>query len=138
MCFFLYNIFMFNRELLSQARRGIQRQIEESPSVVTLMRQPLVDDGFGGQTPSGTAVAVTPNLLCRISHERRGVQAIGEVPAGLDTNLTLWLLAPWDADVRENDTFTFRGRTCRVGRIDPLIKFGGAQALQAPLYIGNE
>jgi len=129
---------MFNRELIAQARRGIQRQIEESPSVVTLMRQPLVSDGFGGWTPSGTPVAVTPPLLCRVSHERAGVQTVGEVPAGLDTNLTLWLLASYDADVRENDTFEFAGRVQRVGRLDPLRKFDGVQGLQAPLYGGDE
>jgi hypothetical protein len=129
---------MFNRELIAQARRGIQRQIEESPSVVTLMRQPLVSDGFGGFTPSGTPVAVEPDLLCRVSHERAGVQAVGDVPAGLDTNLTLWLLVPYDADVRENDTFEFAGRIQRVGRLDPLRKFDGVQGIQAPLYGGDE
>lgn len=127
---------MFNRELLAQARRGIQRQIDESPSVVALMRQLTVSDGFGGMTPSGTPVSVGDRLV-RISHERRGVQAVGDVPAGLDTNLTLWLLASWDSDILENDTFEFRSRVCRVGRVDPLIKFGGTQAIQAPLYIGD-
>jgi hypothetical protein len=128
---------MFNRELLKQARMGIQRQIEESPSVVTIMRQPTVSDGFGGMTPSGTPVDIGDRLV-RISHERRGVQAVGDVPAGLDTNLTLWLLMSHDADILENDTFEFDGRTCRVGRIDPLKKFKGVQGKQAALYIGDE
>lgn len=126
---------MYNRELLAQSRRGIRRQIEESPSVIEIDRAEMVSDGFGGMTPTGT---VTSHMvLVRISHEQRGVQAVSAVPAGLDTDLTLWLLAEYDANVLENDTFEFNGRVCRVGRIDPLKKFEGVQAIQAPLYIGD-
>lgn len=65
----------------------------------------------------------------RISRESAIVQEAGPVPSGVDTSMSMYALAPWDVDLREGDSIG----AWRVGRVVPLRKFGGVQALEAIL-----
>ena len=125
---------MNNQALLRQARKGIDSQISQSPQVLLVSRKAEVDDGFGGKMPGTSPRYIT--IRARVSHERRGVQDKSSYPNGLDTNLSLWILAPWNSGLQEDDFFTLRGRVYRVGVVDQLEKFGGVIALQAPLVQG--
>lgn len=121
---------MNNRALLEQARRGIADHIMQSPYAAVIQRRPLISDGFGGQCedPNGTPVPVTING--RMSRESRMVQAVQAMSSGLDTAATMYFLAPWNSGLTEGDQFP----GWRVGRVTPLTKFGGVQALEGALY----
>ncbi len=125
---------MDNRVLLQQARKSIAFQIAQSPETITIPRQPMAPDGFGGLMPDGDPEDV--ELVVRISHERSGVQQTGLVPSGLDTSLSYWILANHLAELREGETLSApgRGRRFRIGVVDMLKKFDGITAFQAPLY----
>ncbi len=125
---------MDNRVLLQQARKSIAFQIAQSPESVTIPRQSMVPDGFGGLMPDGNPEDV--ELIVRISHERSGVQQTGLMPSGLDTSLSYWILANHIAELREGEALTApgRGRKFRIGVVDMLKKFDGIIAFQAPLY----
>lgn len=124
---------MNNRMALEQARKAIDFQIEQSPEDVTFQRRALVDNGFGVMVPNLAATPTPVTYRVRISFEQSGVRQQQDSPAGLDTSLTQWILAPHTATLIEGETFTARGRQFKVGVVSALKKFGGVQAYQAPL-----
>lgn len=69
-------------------------------------------------------------IIGRIAKESRIVSAIVETSAGMDTAATMYLLTEWTSSVKEGDTLT----GYRIGKVTPLIKFGGVQALECALY----
>lgn len=123
-----------NRMLLAQARMGIAVEIDQSPDVGVVQRIAFVPDGFGGMIADPTGAFTPVSVRLRVSHERRGVNEAQPVPAGLDTALSLWILWKHTDNIRQDEAITVRGRLFKVGAIDPLMKFEGVQAYQAPLY----
>jgi hypothetical protein len=65
-----------------------------------------------------------------MARESRMVQAVQAMSAGLDTAASMYFLAPWNSGLIEGDQFP----GWRVGKVTPLSKFGGVQALEAALY----
>jgi hypothetical protein len=121
---------------LQQLRDGVASHIAEEPTVITPMRQSLVDDGYGGTMPSGTAEA-QPKARVRIQHEKGAVQGNNVGPSGLDTNLSLYILTDHRAPLLEGDTFAWDGFTWTVGPVNAFRQFGGTYKTEAPLYKGS-
>jgi hypothetical protein len=124
---------MDNRLLLDQARRGINAQIRQSPTTVSLKRKRRIPDGLGGLMDDPSDTGTEFFFRVRISHERSGVQTELPVPSGQDTSLSKWMLFPWNFDIREDEIITDQDRSYKIGKIDALRKFEGVIALQAPL-----
>ena len=124
---------MTNRLFLAQARRSVKKLIAESPESIIIQRQPMTDDGFGGQVPDPFGDPTTVNLRVRISHERSQPASLDSTSAGLSTNLQRFIMTDHNADIQKNDVFEALGRSWRVGPVDPLMKFGGVTGYQAPL-----
>lgn len=127
-----------NRVFLAHARRAVKALINESPESIIIQRQPMADDGFGGQVPDPFADPVTVNLKVRISHERSQPASLDSTSAGLSTNLQRFIMTDHKADIQAGDVFEALGRSWRVGPIDPLMKFGGVTGYQAPLMDAAE
>jgi hypothetical protein len=121
---------------LRQLRVGIRCHIFEASTVITPMRRALVDDGFGGQIPSGTASA-QPKARVRLQHESGSVQSNTVKPAGLDTNLSLYVLTDHRAPLEEGDTFSALGYTWTVGPVNSFSRHGGVYKTEAPLVKGS-
>jgi hypothetical protein len=118
---------------LAQLRAGVKKQIAENPTSIIILRQPMIDDGYGGQCldPFGTPTEVI--LKVRISHEQKGPFNLEGADAGLSTGLGRYIQTDHLADIREGDVFDAIGKTWRVGPVDELQKFGGVHSKQAPL-----
>lgn len=121
---------------LAQLRAGIRAHIAEDPTVITPMRCPLIDNGFGGQVPSGTPEA-QPKARVRLQHESGSVQSNSVKPSGLDTNLSLYVLTDHSAPLEEGDIFEALGNTWTVGPVNSFSRHGGVYKTEAPLYKGT-
>jgi hypothetical protein len=124
-----------NRELLAQARKGIQKLIDENKTTIIIYRKSLIDDGFGGEVedPSDEGTPIT--IRCRISHEKEGPEKLNSAPPGLSTNLSRFIMVNYKTLIFENESFeddTIE-KSFKIGPVDPLRKFGGTTAYQAPL-----
>jgi hypothetical protein len=115
-----------------QLRTGIAALIAEDPTIVTPTRKPLVDNGFGSQVRAGTAV---PQEKARVllSHESSMVPATKETPAGLGSNLSMYVLTDYHAPLLEGDEFSALGASWTVGPINTLRYLGYAYATEALL-----
>jgi hypothetical protein len=121
--------------VLRQLRDGVTAHIAEDPTVITPYRCALIDDGFGGFVRSGNAAAQAKARV-RIQHESGGVQANGAKPAGLDTNLSLYILTDYHLPLLEGDTFSNLGFTWTVGPVNSFSRHGGIYKSEAPLVKG--
>lgn len=127
-----------NQALLAQKRKGIQSEINRSPEAIIIYRKPLVDNGFGElvENPYGTPIPY--NIKCRLSHEKKGPDTEVSMPSGLSTALVRFILVDYKTTIKEHDTFEALGKGFRIGKVDPLKKFGGILGYQAPLYEAEE
>lgn len=121
---------------IQQLRDGVAAHIAQSPTIIIPMRMPLIDDGFGGQVPSGTPSAQT-RARVRIQHESSGVQKDAVVASGLDTSLSLYVLTDYNAPLQEGDTFAYLGFTWTVGVVNPFYWNGYLYKTEAPLVKGT-
>lgn len=122
-----------NASALKQALAGIAAKIQENPTTIIILRQPMVDDGFGGTIPDPFGTATENVYTVRLSHERSQVPENEPVPAGLSTNLQRFILTDHLADIRQDDVFDALGRSWKIGPVDPLYAYGGVKGYQAPL-----
>ena len=124
----------FNPQMLKQARDSIKRMIADSPENITIMRKPMIDDGFSGMVidPSGTPKPF--KMTVRLSHEKKFSGNYNTAPVGLSTNLARYITADYETDIYDGDTFdTSFGKEYKIGAVDPLIKYDGIIGYQAPL-----
>jgi hypothetical protein len=119
--------------VIDQLRDGIYRQIMENPTVITISRRPLVDDGFGGLVEDPSGIPIITRARVRLSHESSSVPTNRPTPAGLDTNLSLYVLADYRTPLQEGDVFNAEGRGWKVGPINTLKCEGRVYATEAPL-----
>lgn len=119
--------------LLKQSRDGVKKVINESPENILIVRQPMTDDGFGGQVPDPFGTATEHNYKVRISHERGNPSILTDTSAGMSTNLQRFILADYQTDIKHGDVFEAIGRSWKIGPVDPLKKFGGVIGYQASL-----
>lgn len=123
-----------NLVALRQARVMLEKNIDESPSDVILMRSSTIDNGFGELVPNPLDTSpTTTTIRCRIAHDR-ALPELGQAPSGLSTNLNRMITTDWATLIVEGDTITESTLgSYRVGPVDPLMKFGGVIGYQAPL-----
>jgi len=123
----------FNRVMLKQERKGIKRLINESPVYLTLYRKPLVSDGMGGFVEDPYSESVQHEIKCRIDHEKKFPGNTNLAGVGFSTSLSRFILVDWGTEIYENDTLEEIGKGFKIGAIDPIKKYGGVVAYQAPL-----
>lgn len=122
-----------NASALKQACAGVAAKISENPTTIIILRQPMIDDGFGGmiEDPLGDPQELVYTV--RLSHERSQVPENEPVPAGFSTNLQRFILTDHLADIRQDDVFDALGKSWKIGPVDPLYAYGGIKGYQAPL-----
>jgi hypothetical protein len=110
--------------------------IEESPTMITLVREPdWEDDGAGGKRrSSGNDVALVP--------KGRFFQSIVEIPQFLLAMAGEWvrswhvLVGPPGDDIRKDDKFTVDGNDYQVLYVDPEKRFQ-VKAFVTGVFSGN-
>jgi len=115
---------------------GIKQLIEINPTKIVWNRYPQKDNGLGGMIDDKKATPEELSAWVRISHQKGGVQNTSVASTGLTTNLSMYVVALFDADLRENDIITADAGTIRrwkVGVVDELFIEGECYAKQAPL-----
>ncbi len=122
---------------MSQARDAIRAQIDRNPARVTIQRQQLVDDGYGGQIPDPLGVPDTFPVKVRVAHEASSVPELSGAPTGMSTNLSRFILADYRTEIKEGDRFNYLGYGWEVGFVDPLQYEGKIIGYQAPLKMAD-
>lgn len=122
-----------NQIILNQKRKAIQDKINLSPEVVTIYRNPLVDNGFGGLVENPTGTPVGHNIKCRVAHEKKGPDSEVDAPSGLSSNLSRFIITDYQTPIYKGETFTAIGKTFMVGAVDTLKMYGAVLGYQAPL-----
>ena len=118
---------------------GIRRLIDVNPTKITWNRYPLKDNGYGTMIDDTDAEPEDIERLsawARISHRRGGVQEAAAEATGPTTSLTMYVIAPHDADLRQGDVIEADSgaiRRWRVEVVDELHVEGECYAKQAPL-----
>ena len=96
---------------LAMLREQTKSYIDYNPSTITLTRNIKVPDGSGGYTTAPTLLA--PQVF-RVIQQRESAGTESRNVDGEVVDPSLTLLAEWDADVQEGDTFTWRTWTAEV------------------------
>lgn len=123
-----------NKAVLRQLRNGYKRDVDVDRVSIILKRFPLTTDPITGeqvQDPTGTKTE--HKITCRIPHEKSQVPDDEENAAGLSTNLSRMIMADWENEFQEHDTFSFIGKGWEIGPVDTIRQFGGITGYQAPL-----
>lgn len=122
-----------NRLLLKQARDGVKRLIAESPLTKIIYRKALISDGMGGEVEDPYGDPIQYEIKCRIDHERKFPGNLDVASMGFSTNLARFILVDWETTIYINDILEEIGKGFKIGAVDPIKKFGGVIAYQAPL-----
>jgi hypothetical protein len=115
---------------------GIEQLIEINPTKITWRRYLLKDNGRGEPIPDTSSAPEELTAFVRISHQKGGVQNTTVAATGLTTNLSMYVIALYDVDLREGDIITsdtMAIRKWKVGVVDELSVEGECYAKQAPL-----
>lgn len=113
--------------MLKQARKGFMNLILEDPQSFTY---PVSSD-----PTNPWATKTNRTFTGRISHERSIVPSDSPTTAGVSTSLQKFLSYPYsEIAIQIGDILTDSdGRKWRIGKPDPLRKFGGIFGYQASL-----
>jgi hypothetical protein len=124
--------------MIEQLRRATTFLINVNPTVVKIYRKQSVDNGMGQLVPFGEPELVqTANV--RLSHEAGGVQTNQEKTYGLDTNLSIYLLADWITSVQENDIIeTPDGTVYELGPVNVFYSQQQIHQKEAPCHIRRD
>ena len=125
-----------NKAALKQQRKAYTRLINENPTTVEITRQPTTTGPSGQTVPDPYGTPTRKSATVRVAHERSVISKNDSTPVGIGTNLTRYLLWEYNVDIQEGDYFPELG-AYSVGKIDPLIKFGGTYGYQAQLIERN-
>jgi hypothetical protein len=93
----------------------------------------MIDNGMGGLIPDGNQTTIT--VSCRISYETMTDWTTKPWVGGLTTAQTPYLLAAYNADVRQEDILVWRGVSYKVGLVTRPHIDSGDVCTQAPLTI---
>lgn len=124
-------------QMLEQARKGIKALIDESPSLITILRRSYTDNGLGGRVFNMAEVPVAYKFKGRLIHSAPNVQRNTDAPAGSDTSFSMFLLASHNVEFFEGETFTLYGSTWTIGAVEIIQRLGGKIAIQAALTRGT-
>lgn len=122
-----------SRGMVSQARLSILAQIKLDKSEITIMRKPIINDGFGNmiEDPYGDSMPYVYNV--RLSHDKKGPSSLESSPAGFTSNLYRFIIMDYKGGINEGETFSWRDKKYAVGVVDPLTMSGKIIGYQAPL-----
>lgn len=141
--------------MIEALRQMIAELIKVSPSVVTVYRRTLTDNGVGGMVElADSGVTITDNSLdleddgefirelgteigtkarMRISHSAAGVQGNQPTSAGLNTSLSMFVLTDYHAPLLEGDAIYDGAEYWRVGPVNPFLSGRKIYGTEAPL-----
>lgn len=127
---------MNNRAALKQARKGQDSLINESPETFTMVISgtTTIPEGWPGYVASETKV-----FTARLPHERSIVPVLEGTPAGMSTNLQRFLTCGYLVDYLYKGAIITdsKGNNWRLGKPDPLEKFGGIYGYQVSVEEAN-
>lgn len=119
--------------MIRQSRAGIKAQIRVNPSIITVMRTAMIDNGMGVMIPDPYGTQETSYITCRISHESKGPDETGTSPAGFSTNLGRMILVAHTTEIIAGDRFDWQSKRYEIGPVDPLMFGNAIIGYQAPL-----
>jgi len=122
-----------NSICLKRAREGIQSLINANRSIITISEKPQIVNSKGDLVDDPYGVPITKVIRCRISHEMRGNFTVSNIQGAATSNLGRYILTNFIDEIKDNQTFTDRGKAWRIGKVDPLYSFGDIIGYQAPL-----
>ena len=111
---------------INALRNAHARAIAENPVDIAIHKVTYVDDGAGGRIKQSIDL---PPFQGRLVPARNQQASVNE--AGMLRVAGWLLLAPWDADLQVDDTFTTGGRSFRVVRVIRRARAGMVYAVQA-------
>jgi hypothetical protein len=114
---------------LTALRDAHAREIAENPIEITIHRTEYVDDGAGGRDPQSIQLPTfTGRMVPARSQPRISVNE-----AGMMQTADWLLLAPWDVELKKDDTFEWKGRSFRI--VQPIQRRLGGEvyAVQAQI-----
>jgi len=115
------------------ARSAIDMLINDSPTMLTVMRKPEIDGGMGQNVVFGELRAAG-EYRCRIGRDPGRLQKAGATEAGMMTNSDFLVTAPWFADIRIDDILQEPdGKQWRVGPVEKSKASGEVFAVKATL-----
>ena len=116
---------------LEQMRKATERLINIDRDIGTVTRNATVDNGRGQLVPTGEFSE--HKTICRVGYVSGGVWSTKPWEGGLTTAISPFALARFDADIKQGDTLTWRGRKYSVGVVTRSEGYGGFVSAQAPL-----
>ena len=113
--------------MLKQARKGFMKLILEDPQVFTY--------SVSADPSNPWASSTSKTFTGRISHERAVIPSDSPTTAGISTSLAKFLSYPYtEGALQQDDIITdSESRKWRLGKPDPLRKFGGIFGYQCAL-----
>jgi hypothetical protein len=118
---------------IDKLRKAQARLIDINRTDGIIERKDSIDNGRGSLIPAENSQ--THSITCRVSNESGGVWKNGEWDGGLSTNQTKYLIAEWDADIKENDILTIAaGIKFRLGIVSCLEVESEVYGKQAELF----
>ena len=119
--------------MLSQQKKAQTQLINVSLEDSTMLVKAQVDNGFGVLVDNPADAGTEVKIKYRVFHEKAGPNGDKESPAGLSTNLSRAIMTDYKNVPQVNAVITYESKKFRIGRVDPLKKFGGIYGYQAPL-----
>jgi hypothetical protein len=116
---------------LFRARAGIDQLIAVDRRTALVERKLYIDNGRGTMVPVGAPVQHTEKV--RVSNESETVWKFAPTESGVYKETAPYLLARWDADIKDEDTVTVDGVRYRIGKLTYPENFGGKICLQCRL-----
>lgn len=91
-------------------KKYVDNLIKSFPSDIVIMRNSLIDDGYGGYTEENTSI----NEQVILYDRKIGLEFIEDAGKGFRGVSVTKLLARGDADIKRNDIFTLNDLEYRV------------------------
>jgi len=94
-------------------KKYIEKAIEQDPTIITIKRKIITDDGFGGKKEE--TIELEPQTI-RIYNKKAQREIVSDT--GTIMGYTLKFLAKGGTDIQEGDTFTWQGKTLKVAFVN--------------------
>jgi hypothetical protein len=118
---------------VKQLRDGVQQLILENPTMLTVKRYPLKDNGMGQMIPDMESVPYVFVARVRLSHESSSIARNSSTPAGSGTSLSMYVLTDFSAPLQEGDCIDALGEHWTVGPVNVMRYLMRIHSTEAPL-----
>jgi hypothetical protein len=85
--------------------------IKANPTIITITRKAMVNDGFGGLMDDPTGGTFDYKFRVKISHQKSSVPSTSGAPIGLSTNMQKMITIDYKGGPIEGEQFTVANRT---------------------------